>query len=114
MKNLIAAVLVLLVSISAFAGNDSDEKNGATLVTITGTVIDQATNETLSGVIIELEETGSKTYSGKNGEFTMKELKPGTYTFNVSCISYKEKQVEVTIDNPGAENISVKLESVEP
>jgi hypothetical protein len=114
MKTFFATLLIALVSLSVIAGNESDNLVNAPISAVKGVVLDKHTGETLSGVVIHIETTDTKVYSDKNGEFSLEGLKPGTYTLTVSCISYKNQEVQVTMGTPSADAISVKLESVEP
>lgn len=114
MKTIFATLLIALVSLSVLAGNESDKLINASISAVKGVVLDKQTGETLSGVVIHIGTTDTKVYSDKNGEFTLDGLKPGTYTLTVSCISYKNQEVKVTMGAPSTDAISVKLESVEP
>jgi hypothetical protein len=63
-----------------------------------GSILDQETGEKLVCAKIEIEETGISLFSDIRGDFLVSELKPGTYNLRVSYISYREKELTLTIE----------------
>lgn len=117
MKNFsyfLSVVMVLLATRVIFADNESSEVTGPSTVSVSGTVIDKLTNETLPGVTIQLLDSDTKIYSNPDGTFSLDGLHPGEYEVQVSCISYKEKVVSIDVQRSGQNTLSVQLESVEP
>ena len=67
--------------------------------TLTGTVVDAETGETLIGVNVVIEGTTTGTSTNLDGQYTISGLSPGTYTLLVSYISFQKQTitgVEVT------------------
>lgn len=117
MKNIryiLLTFIVLLANITIFADNDRAGANGPSTVSVSGTVVDKLTNETLPGVTIQMVDSESKIYSNPDGSFSLNGLKPGEYEVKISCISYKDKVVSIDVYSTGQNTLSVQLESVEP
>lgn len=101
----IAASLIL--SLSAYAGTDksTERKSEAShavaqienvaAVALTGTIIDEQSNETLAGVSILVD--GKKYYSDLDGNFAIADVKPGKYRLTVELISYEPISVDVDL-----------------
>lgn len=66
--------------------------------TITGTVTDVNTSETLPGVNVILQGTQQGTSTGADGNYTISEVKPGTYTVVASFIGYAQATQEVVVN----------------
>ena len=64
---------------------------------VRGRVTDAATNEPLPGVSVLVTGTTTGTSTGNAGEFTLNNLRPGTYKVAFSFIGYElpERTVEV-------------------
>ncbi len=82
MKNLL---IVFFVFITAWA----QAQNGK----IRGTVIDDTTGETLVGVAIVVEGTGTGTITDLDGKFSL-DLEEGNYNLKVAYISYEPRTIE--------------------
>ncbi|WP_159018594.1 carboxypeptidase-like regulatory domain-containing protein [Algibacter sp. L3A6] len=66
--------------------------------TITGNVLDlEANNTPLEMARVSIKETGDKTISDQEGNFTLKGLNPGTYTVSLSFVGYETKTIEVNV-----------------
>lgn len=113
MKKLFISLLLACTVGFTFAGNDNTKevaKTGAVEQTIclTGKVIDLSTNETLTGVEINLEGTDIKVYSDLDGNFEIKDVKPGEYNIIASFISYQNSLLEkFTVDGNSTANIKL-------
>ncbi|GEM_PF-914443 len=117
MKNIryfFLAAMVLLATSTLFADNESAETSGATTVSLSGTVIDKLTNETLPGVTIQVGDSETKIYSNPDGTFSLDGLHPGEHEVKISCISYKDEVVSIDVQHSVQNTLSVQLESVEP
>jgi hypothetical protein len=117
MKNfryVLSVVMVFLATGVIFADNETSESNGPSSVSVSGTVIDKLTNETLTGVTIQMADSDSKVYSDPDGTFILDGLQPGEYEVKISCISYKDKVVSLDVKRSGQNTLSVQLETVEP
>ena len=115
MKKLLITILLTVSVGFTFAGNDktkdvSNTPVAAQTVTLKGKVIDLSTNETLTGVEINLEGTDIKVYSDLDGNFEIKDVKPGDYNIVASYISYKKSLVESFNAKTNA-NVEIKLEA---
>lgn len=115
MKKLFITLLLIATVGATFAGNDntnepSNTPAAAQTITLTGKVIDLSTNETLTGVEINIEGTDIKVYSDLDGNFEIKDVKPGDYNIVASYISYKKSLVESFNAETNA-NVEIKLEA---
>ncbi|WP_405294910.1 carboxypeptidase-like regulatory domain-containing protein [Algibacter sp. Ld11] len=82
-------ILVFLSSAVMFA------QDGAS---IKGNVLDlEANNMPLEMARVFIKETGGKTTSDQEGNFTLKGLNPGTYTLSLSFVGYETKTIEVNV-----------------
>lgn len=66
----------------------------AAVSTVSGKVVDLNSGETLAGVAVSIEGTDTKVYTDLDGNFTIKDIKPGVYNLVLSMISYKNSLVE--------------------
>jgi hypothetical protein len=67
-----------------------------------GMVIDAITKEAIEDAIVEIAATGYNDTTDKSGKFYIDEIVPGSYTFIIKTIGYKEieqKDMELTSDN---------------
>jgi outer membrane receptor protein involved in Fe transport len=69
---------------------------------ITGTVIDAQSGETLVGVNVFIEGTLVGKSTDLDGNYTIDNVEPGTYTLVASYISYSRKRVIGVVVEPGA------------
>jgi TonB-dependent receptor len=67
--------------------------------TINGTVKD-STGAVLQGAQIDLAPSGATAVSGTQGNFSIRDIRPGTYTATVSYVGF-EKSTSTVIINPG-------------
>ncbi len=65
--------------------------------TIKGIVADEKTAEPLIGAAIFIQETKASTASLLDGSYKIHNLKPGTYTLEISYFGYQKKTVSATI-----------------
>ena len=82
----VAAVVALLLSGTAFAQN-----------TITGTVTETDTGESLPGASVILEGTGLGSATDEGGRYSITGIPPGTYTVTVSFVGYETTSRVVAI-----------------
>ena len=107
-----ALVILAILSIVQFsyankAGETPVVKNtettaNATETIVNGTVVDANSNEALSGVLIQFENTNA--YSDLSGNFEVKGLKPGVYNVKAKYISYDEVVMEKVEVKTGPDN----------
>jgi hypothetical protein len=114
MKKTILMTIILLVSFAGFvfAGNGNENPEAPAKVTLQGRVIDQSTQEELAGVTILVEGTGIKAYSDIEGNFKIEGMTPGTYSLNVSYISYKDKCLK-DIQVSASESLDIAIQQVD-
>lgn len=88
--------------------------------TIRGKVFEDATGETLPGAVVAIPATGMAAATDFDGVFTLK-VTPGTYTLNISFISFETKVIEnvkvtenqvLNIGEIGLEEASTGLEEI--
>ena len=75
---------------------------------ITGTVIDKEMNEPLMGASIRIAGTRLGTTADINGKFRLRNLKKGTYTIEVSYVSFFPQKI--TLNVPAKGDVSVEVE----
>ncbi len=82
----------------------------ASAQSISGTVVDDKSGETLMGVAVEIEGDGVKAISDLDGRFEINNLSSGTYTLLFRYLGY---QVERVADVKPSSNIRVTLKTDE-
>jgi len=107
-------IMILFTSVTVLADHESTGKSTSSSVSVSGTVIDKLTNESLPGVTILVSDSETKIYSDPDGNFTLSGLTPGSYTLKVSCLSYKSQDITVEVSEEKTDELKVQLESVEP
>ena len=117
MKAVLVLATSLLISVSAFADTEikNNKKDNETEVVSTienvnvlqlnGIVVDENTNETLAGATIIVD--GKKYYSNLDGNFQVKDVKPGKYELIVDLISYEP--VTMVVDLSKSRNLNINL-----
>jgi hypothetical protein len=90
---LFLSIIAIGFVLSTFASNDGVPAPEAHS-TVTGKVVDLVSGETLAGVAVSIEGTDTKVYTDLDGNFTIQDVKPGTYNLVLSMISYKNSLVE--------------------
>ena len=87
---------------------------------ISGKVVDATTGEELIGATVLITGTTIGTITDFDGNFTLKNLSPGTYNISISFVSYETVQYdavyvagnEVTIINANLGEATIELEQV--
>lgn len=108
------AILILFAtcSISLFAGNDvkNTSPESASLSTISLSVKDKLTGESLTGVLITISETGTKAYTDLEGICRIQDVPAGKYKIYASYVSYNETILEeVKVSAGNTQNITIEL-----
>lgn len=98
-KLLTSVACVLLVSGAAFAQG-----------TLTGTVTDSRTGETLPGVNVAIVEIERGAATDADGQFTINNVPAGTYTLRASFIGYKQSSQQVQAPASGEQVVNLTLE----
>ena len=103
-----ATILVILLlgpAVSAFGQTGK----------VTGTVTEAETGEPLPGVNVVIEGTQQGSSTGANGQYTILNVPPGTYTLRATFVGYVPKVIEdvrVNIDLTTTVNIELQAEAV--
>lgn len=110
MKRLLYVLTGLCLLAGVFTGCEKEtEKAG----TIKGVVIDEGTGNPISGVTIELQPTGTQVKTDQYGNYTIENLKAGTYTLKAQregYIDYMQEEIQVIADQTLRLNIKMKDE----
>ena len=115
MKNIILSfVFVGLIGI-AYADNEgttsiASESAPVEMVSLSGTVIDFASGEALTGVEVTVEGTDIKVYTDFDGNFEIDNVKPGSYNIIASYISYEKSLIENFKANTQNKEVDIKLQ----
>lgn len=105
----ILSVFFLIICFSSFTFSGTTGK-------LTGTVIDEATNEPLPFVNITIEGTMLGAASDIDGKYVILNIPPGTYRVKFQSIGYQPvvvSDIKISIDLTTEQNISLKPTTVE-
>ncbi|MFA6703050.1 MAG: carboxypeptidase-like regulatory domain-containing protein [Dysgonamonadaceae bacterium] len=116
MKLILSLIASLVLSGSAFAGNENIEKNvnasksktiteTTVQVQVIGSVMDEVNNESLAGASILID--GVKHYSDLDGNFVVKNLAPGKHQIVVELISYETKSMDINVQKDTKINVGL-------
>ncbi len=105
-------IIAMVVSLSWAGNNDNDvSTENANLVSLSGFINDNATNETLAGVKVTLEGTNQVAYTDFDGNFVFENIQPGVYNLNASYISYRQEDIEkLEVNNDENQTIEIRLD----
>jgi len=110
MKRLVTILFVTVISLclalTTYA--DGKEKSESKSINLRGQVLDKQTGETLAGVILKIENSEIEVTTDLDGQFEIKNLKPGEYKLVASYISYKDDCLVLDI-NENQNNITLEL-----
>ena len=116
MKKIILGVFAVLLSIAVMAKeNESKSQTPATgenavTVSLTGSIADANSGESLAGVEVKIEGTDLKTYTDFDGNFSFTGVKMGEYKVVASYISYKPATQVLSLNAKETE-LKIKLEN---
>ena len=113
-KTFLSIIFVALLGF-VYAGNDNNtakapESAPIEMVSLSGTVIDFQSGETLTGVEVSIEGTELKAYTDFDGNFKIDNVKPGSYNIIASYISYDKSLVENFTANKDQKEVNIKLQ----
>lgn len=111
-KRVIIIVFLAIFSVSLFAGNETKSSAPETAATasLTLSVKDKITGEPLAGVLITIQETGTKAYTDLEGFCNFQNIPAGKYNISTSYVSYSETVLkEIKVANGLCENIDIQL-----
>ena len=100
-KHILSALVCFALSISF---NLKAQDSG----TLTGTVVDAETGETLIGVNVLIEGTMKGTSTDLDGRYTIRTIDPGTYSLVISYISF-QKQTITGVEIEGGETVKLDI-----
>nr|WP_321450097.1 carboxypeptidase-like regulatory domain-containing protein [uncultured Carboxylicivirga sp.] len=109
---IILLVGLLMIGLNSYADNKNNKRDAEAsanaITSISGTITDEVTGESLAGVKVILEGTEQVAYTDFDGIFTFDNIKKGTYTLKSDYISYADKKT--TVDTQKDSKVSIKLE----
>jgi hypothetical protein len=86
-KNLCFGIL-LLISIQSFGGNPKDGNKAVNSISYAGKVLDDSNLEALTGASVRIVELDKTVYADFDGMFVFDQIPAGTYTLEVTYMSY--------------------------
>lgn len=106
------SLFAIFISQPAFAQGTGSAvpETTAKKVTLSGTISDKGSNETLIGVNIYIKEANAGLSTNEYGFYSIS-LPAGTYTFQVSYIGYKTFEETITLDADIRKNVSLESDS---
>lgn len=115
MKNIILSIVFIALIGIAYADNEGVNSNApesapVEMVSFSGTVIDFASGEALTGVEVTVEGTDIKVYTDFDGNFEIDNVKPGNYNIIASYISYDKSLIENFEANKQNKEVDIKLQ----
>jgi len=93
-KPFIATFLIVFVASTAFAGNGKDNDKKAPTYSFQGKVLDGSNAEALTGATIKIVELEKTVYADWRGSFNFENIPSGSYTVEISFVSYSTKTLE--------------------
>lgn len=95
MKKVFPFLLFCLITATSFAG-DSEKKSKSerSICSYTGVVLDAENAEALTGATIKVVELDREVFADFDGNFTLENIPEGTYTLEISFVSYDTKIIE--------------------
>jgi len=78
-------------------------------VMLIGSVVDQLTGEALPGAQVKINGNEQAIYTDLDGNFEVKNMKPGTYNLEITLVSYEENLIRNLVINPDKTS-AVKVE----
>lgn len=116
MKRIFTTILLAVLILPVFAEGDNkntkDNKNikeTTEAIVLMGTVVDQSTGEALPGAQVKINGLEDVVYTDLDGNFEVQDIKPGTYSLEISLISYEQNKIQSLVINP-AKKSALKVE----
>lgn len=106
---ILAFAIILLTSSNAFCITENNPEGYNQQTSVSGTVVDKQTGESLAGVLVMIKGSDIKSYTDLEGNFSFKNLEPGTYTIAVKYISYAADELQNVVCSAG-NNVQVNIE----
>jgi protocatechuate 3,4-dioxygenase beta subunit len=103
MKNIFSTILMAALMLPVFAEGVNKEARSSKVTTeatvLMGKVVDQSTGEALPGAQVKINGCDQTVYTDLDGNFEVRSLKSGTYTLDISLVSYEENKIKDLIIN---------------
>lgn len=99
---------VAMVTTPAIAQEDTEE----TEPTLSGKIVDSSTQQTLTGIEVNIQGLNKSATTDEEGKFNFDSLKAGSYTLIVEADGYKDWQKEVEVTKIG-KKMTIKLKPTE-
>ena len=97
----LSTVIFLIGQMDLFAQSEK--------VSLSGTIQDAKSGETLPFVVVNIKDLNLWTTSDINGKFSFKNVKKGEYTLTASCLGYKDYEMKINLSK-NIEKYILKLE----
>lgn len=115
MKNIFLSIVFVALFGFTYADNEGNtsgtpESAPVEMVSLSGTVLDFKSGESLTGVEITVEGTDIKVYTDFDGNFEIDNVKPGNYNIIASYISYEKSLIENFEANTSNIEVDIKLQ----
>lgn len=107
---LAATLLIGFSNIEAKEKGTTKETNAKLTTSISGTITDAATGESLVGVKVVLEEINTVVYTDFDGNFQFNDVTVGDYTVTTNYISYKTEE-KISVNTENDKELQIKLKS---
>jgi iron complex outermembrane receptor protein len=101
LKKLLLAIIALLLPFVV-----------AAQFSITGKITDQQSGETLPGAIISLQNTYQNAVADAKGNYTIKNVKRGTYVLKVTYVGYVPAELAVSVSTNQTNNVTLNKSTV--
>ena len=116
MKKAIITLILATFFGFVFADNDGVKSSQPAetplqTVTLTGCVVDISSGEALTGVEVKIDGTDIKAYTDFDGNFEIRDVKPGKYNLIASYISYNKSLVEDLKCEKKENEVNIKLQA---
>jgi iron complex outermembrane recepter protein len=81
-------------------------------LTLKGTVYDSENNSTMKGATVKIESSFNSVYASEDGNFTLKNLKKGSQSIEISYIGYETWKNDFTITKDTSINVYLKKKTI--
>lgn len=80
---------------------------------VKGEVKDAESDEGLSNIEVTIDELGESAMTDEEGNFTIEDVEPGSYTVNVQAEGYEEHSETVEVSEEGEAEVEITLRQTE-
>ena len=116
MKTLKSVLISLVIAAFIIPGYSfaKEPSSRSALQTVSGSIIDKATQEDLGGAYLFFEELQKGIYSDQDGKFNLEGIEPGEYNVTVKYISYHDKKLTVKVGTSEDNYTKILLDPIQP